>query len=68
MTTAFQSRFWAYELTLRGATGSIESLSRSIAGARVDLTQREELIGRVEKQLRQRHTLRPVFVFRWRST
>ena len=68
MTTAFHSKFWAHELTLRGATGSIESLSRSIAGARVDLTQREELIGWVEKQLRQRHTLRPVFVFRWRLT
>ena len=30
--------------------------------------QRDELIGRIEKQLRQRHTLRPVFVFRWRLT
>ena len=37
MTTAFHSKYWAHELTLRGATGSIESLSRSIAGARVDL-------------------------------
>ena len=68
MTTAFHSKFWAHELTLRGATGSIESLSRSIAGARVDLTKRDELIGRIEKQLRQRHTLRPIFVFRWRLT
>jgi len=68
MTTAFHSKHWAHELRLRGATGSIEPLSRSIAGARVDLTQRDELIGRIERQLRQRHTLRPVFVFRWRST
>jgi len=37
MTTAFHSKYWAQELTLRGPTGSIESLSRSIAGARVDL-------------------------------
>src|SRR3990170_380719 len=37
MTTPFHSKYWAHELTLRGATGSIESLSRSIAGARVDL-------------------------------
>jgi len=37
MTTPFHSTYWASELTLRGATGSIESLSRSIAGARVDL-------------------------------
>ena len=37
MTTPFHSTYWANELTLRGATGSIESLSRSIAGARVDL-------------------------------
>ena len=28
--------------------------------------QRDELIGRIEKQLRQRHTLEPVFAFRWR--
>ncbi|MGB4781008.1 hypothetical protein [Candidatus Methylomirabilis sp.] len=27
--------------------------------------QRDELIGRIEKQLRQRHTLNPVFTFRW---
>jgi SNF2 family DNA or RNA helicase len=37
MTTPFHSQYWAHELTLRSATGSIESLSRSIAGARVDL-------------------------------
>ena len=37
MTTPFHSKYWAHELTLRAATGSIESLSRSIAGARVDL-------------------------------
>ena len=28
--------------------------------------QRDKLIGRIEKQLRQRHTLEPVFTFRWR--
>jgi adenine-specific DNA-methyltransferase len=37
MTTAFHSKYWAHELTLRAPTGSIESISRSIAGARVDL-------------------------------
>ena len=37
MTTPFHSKYWAHELTLRAATGSIESISRSIAGARVDL-------------------------------
>ncbi|MFA4986718.1 MAG: SNF2-related protein, partial [Candidatus Brocadiia bacterium] len=37
MTTEYHSKFLATELTLRGAAGSIESLSRSIAGARVDL-------------------------------
>ena len=37
MTTAYHSQFWAHALTLRGATGTIEALSRSIAGARVDL-------------------------------
>ncbi len=36
-TTAYHSQYWAHALTLRGATGSIEALSRSIAGARVDL-------------------------------
>jgi hypothetical protein len=28
--------------------------------------QRDELIKRIEGQLRQRHTLNPVFAFRWR--
>src|SRR3990172_9135287 len=37
MTTVFHSKYWAHELTLRAATGSIESISRAIAGARVDL-------------------------------
>ena len=37
MTTAYHSQYWAQALTLRGATGTIEALSRSIAGARVDL-------------------------------
>ena len=37
MTTAYHSQYWAHALTLRGATGTIEALSRSIAGARVDL-------------------------------
>jgi len=37
MTTPFHSQYWAHALTLRGATGTIEALSRSIAGARVDL-------------------------------
>ncbi len=30
--------------------------------------QRDELIKRIEGQLRQRHTLKPVFTFRWRLT
>ena len=126
MTTPFHSKYWANELTLRAAAGSIESLSRSIAGARVDLNphqvdaalfalrsplargviladevglgktieagiviaqrwaernrkrrelfdaqdaidaQRDELIKRIEGQLRQRHTFKPLFTFRWR--
>lgn len=37
MTTAYHSQYWARALMLRGATGTIEALSRSIAGARVDL-------------------------------
>ena len=28
-------------------------------------TQRDELIGWIEKQLNQRHTLNPVFTFQW---
>lgn len=35
--TAYHSAYWAHSLTLRGPSGSIEALSRSIAGARVDL-------------------------------
>ena len=35
MMMPFHSKYWAHALTLRGATGTIEALSRSIAGARV---------------------------------
>ena len=31
VTTFFHAKYWAHALTLRGATGSIEALSRSIA-------------------------------------
>jgi len=37
MTTVYHSQYWAHALTLRGYGGSVESLSRSIANARVDL-------------------------------
>lgn len=37
MTTDYQSAYWANALTLKSSTGSLESLSRSIADARVDL-------------------------------
>lgn len=37
MTTDYQSAYWASALTLKGSAGSLESLSRSIADARVDL-------------------------------
>jgi adenine-specific DNA-methyltransferase len=36
VTTFFHAKYWAHALTLRGATGSIEALSRSIAGSRVE--------------------------------
>lgn len=37
LTTDYQSAYWANALTLRGSAGSLDSLSRSIADARVDL-------------------------------
>jgi len=37
MGTAYHSQYWAHALSLRGSGGNIESLSRSIANARVDL-------------------------------
>ena len=37
MSTAYHSQYWAHALSLRGTGGNIESLSRSIASARVDL-------------------------------
>lgn len=37
MKTPYHSAYWAHALTLRGARGSIETLSRSLAGAKVDL-------------------------------
>jgi SNF2 family DNA or RNA helicase len=37
MTTHFHSKYWAYALTLKSASTSPDSLSRSLANARVDL-------------------------------
>ena len=37
MGTAYHSQYWAHALRLQGFGGNIESLSRSIANARVDL-------------------------------
>ncbi len=37
MGTAYHSQYWAHALSLLGPSGNIESLSRSIANARVDL-------------------------------
>ena len=37
MSTAYHSQYLAHALTLKRASGSIDSLSRSIANARVDL-------------------------------
>jgi adenine-specific DNA-methyltransferase len=35
--TPYHSQYWAQLLTLKGAGGSIENLSRSLSNARVDL-------------------------------
>ena len=45
-------------------------LNEILTWATANLTdwQRDELIGRIEKQLRQRHTLSHVFALRWRLT
>lgn len=37
MSTPYHSQYWAHCLTLKGPAGSLDSLSRSIANARVDL-------------------------------
>jgi len=37
VTTPFQSKYWATQLSLRGPSGSLGQLSRSISNARVDL-------------------------------
>ena len=37
MSTAYHSKYWAHALTLVGDAGTIETLSRSISNARVDL-------------------------------
>jgi len=35
--TPYQAKYWAHALTLKGSSGSMDALSRSIANARVDL-------------------------------
>ncbi len=37
MSTLFQSKYWAAQLTLKGPPGSLGQLSRSLSNARVDL-------------------------------
>ena len=37
MTTPFHSHYWAQQLTLKASSDSLENLSRSFSGARVDL-------------------------------
>jgi len=37
MSTSYHSQYWAHLLFLKGTTGTIESLSRSISNARVNL-------------------------------
>ena len=37
MTTPFQSKYWATQLSVKGPSGSLGQLSRSISNARVDL-------------------------------
>ena len=37
MSTPYHSQYWAHALTLKGPGGSLESLSVSLANARVDL-------------------------------
>ncbi|HXB71854.1 MAG TPA: hypothetical protein VNY05_26690 [Candidatus Acidoferrales bacterium] len=37
MSTPYQSKYWAAALTCKGAAGSIDSLSRTVASAKVDL-------------------------------
>src|SRR6476659_10916492 len=35
--TPFHSKYWAHLLTLKGSSGTVENLSRSISNSRVDL-------------------------------
>ena len=37
LSTPYHSQYWAHALTVHGSGGTIESLSRSISSARVDL-------------------------------
>ena len=37
MSTPYHAQYWAYALTLRGATDTVDNLSRAISNARVDL-------------------------------
>jgi adenine-specific DNA-methyltransferase len=37
LSTHYHSQYWAYALTIRGATDTVDNLSRAIANARVDL-------------------------------
>ena len=52
----------------KGCPDSIKTLESTRNRERRELfdAQRDELIGRIEKQLRKRRVVKPVFAFRWR--
>ena len=37
MSTAYHAQYWAYALTVRGATDTVDNLTRALSNARVDL-------------------------------
>jgi hypothetical protein len=45
MSTPYHSQYWAHALTLKGAGGSVDSISRLIANTRFDLNAHQVVVG-----------------------
>lgn len=66
MTTPYHSKYEA-QRSIKALEGSRNRKRRDLFDAQDAIdSQRDEQIGRIEKQLQQRHSSKPVFTFRWR--
>ena len=74
MLTDYHAKYFAYELSRRCPSDSVEKLAGTLVDAQVDLNphqtdaQRERLIAEMEGKLQQKTSLKELFAIRWSLT